>query len=657
MSEAFFDAPKPLPDPLHDPLDDVIERLWTIRDVEPASVIHACSGARDRARREENELAELVLTMTEAMAKFGQSGETLAAEIFPAIDARLAELGAVRWRMRLGRGVSVMYLLRSRNVEAREMIEQGIELARELGDIDEEAACVLNLANLERRSGNLPKSLELGMRAASLFEQVGSSRGLAAIYGNIGLIHQQMGELELALEYQERSLAIAEALNDQLVTARAYSNIGIIHSRSGRHEIALDFFERALAIRRTIPIQLQLAISIGSVALGKFRLGRHEESLADFEEALAIRRSINDREGIAATLGNIGNVLVGLERFDEAVALQQEGLAIAEELGMPSLLLMLHGYLADTFEACGRFDQALAHLRNQHRLEKEISGAEARRQVQALESARQVDLARKESEIERLRNVELASALADLKRAQAQLVHSEKMASLGQLTAGIAHEINNPINFIGASISPLRRDLRQIMSDELAPAERAEVLDEIERLMDGIAEGVARADGIVKGLRSFSRLDEDIPKFVDLREGIETTLAFLKPRLGSIVVRREYGDLPPVECYPGQINQATVNLLANAIDACHGEGTITVGTSVEGEHACLTFADTGAGILPEHLERIFEPFFTTRDVGKGTGLGLAITHAIVENHRGSIRVESTPGEGSRFVVKLPLRHE
>jgi two-component system, NtrC family, sensor kinase len=651
----LFDSTGPLPDIDREPLDSVIAQLWVKRETEPDAVLEACVAARERARREENEVAELVISMTEAMAAYSARGTSNAAEIFPAVDARLAELGEGLWRIRLSRGVSVMHILRSETAQARELIEQGIALSREIGDTEQEAGGWLNLGSLERRLGNLPRALEHCLHAASLFEELAVSPGLAGVYGNIGLIHQAMGENDLALEYQRRALKVAEEFGEELMAARALSNIGMIHARKGEHERALEYFHRSLAIRRTTRKQLDIAISIGSVAGSEYHLGRYDDALAHYREALEIRKALNDRESIAMTLGNIGNVLRELGRHDEALELQTEALRIAEDFGMPSLTGGLHGYLVKTYEALGRHDLALEHIRAEYRFEREISGTEARRQVQILESTRQVELARKESEIERLRNVELAQALAQLKQAQTQLVHSEKMASLGQLTAGIAHEINNPVNFIGASVSPLRRDIRQVLNGELDDVERSEVVDEIEQLLDGIAEGATRTAEIVRGLRTFSRLDEDAMKLVDLRDGIVSTLALLRPRLGhDIRIELELEGLPPVDCRPGQINQAFMNILSNAIDAVGTEGTIRIAGARVGAAVRIVVCDSGCGMTADQLARIYEPFYTTKEVGKGTGLGLAITHSIIREHGGTIEFESTVGIGTTCTVTLPL---
>ncbi len=285
------------------------------------------------------------------------------------------------------------------------------------------------------------------------------------------------------------------------------------------------------------------------------------------------------------------------------------------------------------------------------------------------------------------RNKELQQALDELKAAQTQLVQSEKMASLGVLTAGIAHEINNPVNFIGASARGLRKILRHIENvlEQYGQINPDNALEELERinqfkqelefddLLDGLEEltanihlGAERTAEIVKGLRTFSRLDEVEKKLADIHENLDSTLALLRNQYkGTITIRKDYGDVPPIMCYPGKLNQVFINILANAIDAIkRKEGPsaaeeIRIKTSLvdkeDKRFVTIEFIDTGPGIPEQIQNRIFEPFFTTKDVGKGTGLGLSISLGIIESHGGTIKVESTPGKGANFRICLPLQ--
>ncbi|TVP49141.1 MAG: GHKL domain-containing protein [Mongoliibacter sp.] len=283
----------------------------------------------------------------------------------------------------------------------------------------------------------------------------------------------------------------------------------------------------------------------------------------------------------------------------------------------------------------------------------------------------------------RKRTEELEEILHDLQQTQTQLVNQEKMASLGQLTAGIAHEINNPINFVSSNISPLKRDIKDILeivdayrkngSLEFAEETKKKLADleedlefdyllkEVEQLLKGMEDGAKRTVEIVKGLRIFSRIDEQDIKHVDIHEGIDSTLVLLNSTIGDqIDIIKEYGEIPMVECLAGKINQVFMNILNNAVHALLDhpvegrKGQITIRTSHEKDEVRIHIEDNGPGIPKELQSRIFEPFFTTKAVGKGTGLGLSIVYTIIENHQGKLTVQSEEGQGTCFLINLPI---
>ncbi|MDX9751691.1 MAG: 7TM diverse intracellular signaling domain-containing protein [Flavobacteriales bacterium] len=282
---------------------------------------------------------------------------------------------------------------------------------------------------------------------------------------------------------------------------------------------------------------------------------------------------------------------------------------------------------------------------------------------------------------ERTRDLEQSNE--HLKRTQTQLVSAEKMASLGQLTAGIAHEINNPINFITSNIQPLRRNIRELLDvmgryQAVEPAQAAdaliairrqaedmglsETIAELDEIIDSIAEGSARTAEIVRGLRNFSRLDQDDLKEADLNEGLRSTLAILAPQYrNQVAFELDLEELPRVECYPGRLNQVFMNILTNSVQAvlarCEGgTPTIRVRTRPAGDQVEITITDNGIGMTDQVKARIFDPFYTTKDVGEGTGLGLAIAYGIIEDHQATIRVDSAPGLGTAFRIAVPVRH-
>jgi signal transduction histidine kinase len=312
------------------------------------------------------------------------------------------------------------------------------------------------------------------------------------------------------------------------------------------------------------------------------------------------------------------------------------------------------------------------------------------------------------AELAQEQTTQLEQTLHELQRTQAQLIQSEKMSSLGQLVAGVAHEINNPVNFVYGNLShaeayiwdllglvKLYQNYFQTPPPEIQTQIEAIDLDflvaDLPRLMSSMQAGAERIREIVKSLRTFSRLDETGMKAADIHSGIDSTLMILQSRLNAglnyppIEVIKEYGDLPEVECFPGQLNQVFMNLLTNAIDAIadrwsetvcpesnpdqplaeenHTKNTtdapcIQISTQITAENrVVIAIRDNGQGISEEVCAQMFNPFFTTKPIGKGTGLGLPICHSIVvEKHKGELECHSTPGQGTEFIIEIPIHH-
>jgi hypothetical protein len=326
---------------------------------------------------------------------------------------------------------------------------------------------------------------------------------------------------------------------------------------------------------------------------------------------------------------------------------------------------------------------ALADRINTLKREKEASQRDAISQMlknEELITNQNIELERNVEE----RTKELNQTIETLKETQDKLIEAEKMASLGQLTSGVAHEINNPINFVSSSIGPLRQDiddLKHLLNkyqsiqeepqevwdqkfDEIQKeAKRLDIpytLSEIDELLKGITEGARRTSEIVKGLGSFSRSDKTKMEPNDINAGVDATVSIIKTQLKGIKLEVEKGDLPLVECQIGKINQVVMNTLNNAIHAIEErydnplDGVISVRTYREADDVIIEISDNGSGIKESIQKDLFNPFFTTKEVGKGTGLGLSISYGIVDQHNGSITFESEENKGTTFSIRIPI---
>jgi len=280
------------------------------------------------------------------------------------------------------------------------------------------------------------------------------------------------------------------------------------------------------------------------------------------------------------------------------------------------------------------------------------------------------------------RNAELTEVNRKLSMAQEQLMQSEKLASIGQLAAGVAHEINNPIGYVFSNFSTLEiyidsllriltayekldknRGSTEVYQELNAVRKDVEIdylKEDIPALMSESREGITRVRKIVQDLKDFSRTDTALEwQWANLHQGIDSTLNIVNNEIKyKADVIKNYGNLPDVECLPSQINQVVMNLVVNAAHAINGgRGTISITTKVVDTDVQIEVKDSGAGIAPENLSRIFDPFFTTKPVGQGTGLGLSLSYGIMQKHQGSIQVNSVMGQGTTFTLRLPIKHD
>ncbi|WP_347157825.1 tetratricopeptide repeat protein [Pontibacter chitinilyticus] len=621
--------------------------------------------------------------------------------------------------------------------------QQSLNIFQRLGDKVGESNMLNNMGVVYSIQGWDAKAIEFYLKALKAGEASGDKLRISTALINIGAqYYQNPSTFHKALPYYLKALPLSKALGDQLSLGTLMVNIGEIYLEQHEDKKALGYFEEAIRILDASGNKDKVAYTLNNVGKIFTRRGELNKAMEQHQKARRIATTASANLELAQTLNFIGNLQLRLKRPAQALATFRQAMNVARELGANYELKDAYAGLAQAYSRQEDFRNAYTYQNQLLTLKDTLYNAETNKKINNLQAnyesekkQGQIDLLTKDKKLQQLslqreqvmrnallavlglsiiialvlllnyRNKAKANKLLqnkneeinaqkeeiavqrdhleqtyhNLVNTQEQLVQSEKMASLGQLTAGVAHEINNPINFVSAGIDSLRANFADIMkvvngylalkpdADNRVPLQQLEqlkkelevdeLIEESEQLLSSIKNGATRTKEIVKSLKNFSRLDESSLKKADIHEGLDSTLVILNNQLkGRIKIVKNYGDLQEINCYPGQLNQVFMNILNNAAQAIQGEGTIAIKTYTEDDYAVIKIRDTGPGMSEEVRKHIFEPFFTTKDVGEGTGLGLSITYGIIEKHHGKIDVTSEPGVGTEFTIRIPLEH-
>jgi len=587
------------------------------------------------------------------------------------------------------------------------------------------------------KQGSYSKSLDLHFQAIRLADQLNDTTLRASSLNNIGLIHERQADLNQAKSYFQKALVYYRYIKKPQSIAYASNNIARVLCEEGKLADALYYYNQSLSFfeqSEDLKGISEIKNNIGSVYI---RQGKYSQAWKICRESLEIRQKLEDKSGMANTLQNMAIAYRKAGLFENALNYALQSYQLAQELGLREIIKESSFQLAEIYAFQRDYQKAFEYYQiydttkdsllnetNTRQLAEMRAKYEAQtkeKEIEALKSdkrAKEVEIKQKNTINYGLtalvtislvlsiftfrnykakqkinialeeKNAALNEALIQLKSTQSQLIHSEKMASIGQLTAGIAHEINNPLNFIYAGIGALESNIHNFyqvtdlfqhilkeedntkIQEKVLQLKKAETLkeyedikEEINLLIKDIKIGAVRTTEIVKGLRNFSRLDEGKPKIGNIHNDIDAALMLLRNKLAkNITVSKKYGEkIPEIAALHGQINQVFTNIIANAIQAMENGGRITITTKLvnkEGkEYVSISIKDTGVG-MPENVKaKIFEPFFTTKDIGEGTGLGLSISYGIIRNHKGIIEVFSEVGKGTEFVIYLPVSIE
>jgi signal transduction histidine kinase len=542
-----------------------------------------------------------------------------------------------------------------RHEEALETASQALDFFEGAKDLEGQARVFSCLSRLYWSLGDYGKAIGNGHRSLELHETTGNLQEKGWTLNLLGGIFHDTGDYAQALTLHERSLAIFRDVSDLEGEGRAHTGMGAVFAVQGKHQLAREQHERSLEISRSIGNKLSEARALTDLGSIFQAAGDLDVALEHQLEALRLRRELGYQQPEVTSLIHLGRLYNRTGDHETARVYLQRALETAVEMNVPPKILQAHEALSESFSLAGDHREALEHYREFHRIKEQVIGEESTTRLKHLEIRHRVEKAEKEAEIARLRHIELAQALDRLKATQAQLIHTAKMASLGDLVAGLVHEINTPVGVIHASADVSQRTLSKLDSSLPAvDAEQRRSLDMLALNQRSIREASERIARLMRSLKTYAQLDRAELQMASVEQGIEATLDLLAPKLGKRVEAvRSYGEVPRVACYPSQLNQAFMTILLNAVESIEGRGSVTVKTWTEGGEVVISIADTGRGIPRDRLDRIFDVGFSEQDSRVRMHVGLSNVQTIVQRHGGTIEVESEPGIGTAFTIRIP----
>lgn len=602
--------------------------------------------------------------------------------------------------------------------EAIGYYNKGLKIMEGIGYSAGVAAVLNGMGIVRQEQGDYASGIDYYHRSLRIKEEIGNKKGIATTLNNIGTVYEEQGDYNKALEYNVRSLHIRQEIDSKRGISSSLHNIGVVYQKQGDYSMAIDYLNRGLAIHEEIGDISGAGNGLISIGETYYLMGDHKKALDHYYRGATFLEEVGEKRELAHALNGVGVIYQEQGNYAIAIANSSRALVLAREVGTAIETRDAAKTLYELYKHTGRSSEALEMLELFVTKNEDIIGEESQREVirrgyqyeydkKAL--ADSINFANQqifqEARIQNTRMqfqgalviILLVTVMAtiffigrekqkklnnELKQTQSQLVQSEKIAAIGQLTAGVAHEMNNPLNFAQNSSIALEKDLKDLLelNDRYQEAlyENKISVDDVkafEREIDAtllrstllqeaadIREGTSRTSEIVKGLRAFSRDDSQDKIMANIHDGLESTLDLIKSRLNHIKVMKSYDEsIGSILCYPGRLNQVFLNILLNALTAIGDKGSITITTNLINGMISISFIDDGPGIKKEIQSKIFDPFFTTKDVGEGTGLGLSISYGIIKDHGGEIKVESPSvgqvsknGKGSEFVITLPV---
>ncbi len=601
-----------------------------------------------------------------------------------------------------------------------EYFDQGLRIAEAFGDS-------INVANIHFGKGYaysqkmaLPDALDSYLKAVRTYEDLEDSWRLVNTYMAISNMYLQNQDLKKQQEYLDKAEIFLLKENDSLQLSYFYANKGVIYDQKGELDSAAVLIRKGLDIATDIRDEDARTSALVNLGLTLKHLNRNKEALDMFGEALPYYKSIDDSYGLFVIYNNIGSTYLQEKRLDLAEEAFFQSISYAKQAGLQQGLLENYKNLAALYKEKGTFKEQAEYLEKYYGVKDSLFSLQKENQISQLESEyviekKNLQLATQQLEIEKERaqnstyialfvfsilslgliliyflrsrkknqllqsrntlintqKLELEKTLNDLKATQAQLIQSEKMASLGELTAGIAHEIQNPLNFVN-NFSEVSNELIDEMNEEIAKGDMEEakaIAEDIKQNLIKINHHGKRADGIVKGMLQHSRTSSGEKEPTDLNALADEYLRLAyhglraKDKDFNATLETHFDEtIGKVNVVAQDIGRVILNLITNAFYVVREkkeqqpegyEATVTVTTKKEGNKVKIMVKDNGNGIPEAIREKIFQPFFTTKPTGQGTGLGLSLSYDIVKAHGGELKVETKEEEGTEFTISLP----
>lgn len=547
---------------------------------------------------------------------------------------------------------------------------EALNAFEQLKEKDEEGKILSIIGLIYWSLGNFDLSVDYLNKSQHCFLSTNNEEDLAWTLTSLGGVYEELGDYDTALTHHNKSLRLFRNVGEKLGEARALSGIGKVYEDKNELPEALKYHRQSLVMYQELDSKNGESRALNDIGAVCFKLNDFSEALIYHKKSLELRRQIGNKSAEVTSLLNIGKVFNRLQKPEKALHVLKQAREFAEETYANPKLYQAHQALSEAYEMTGNLQKALEHLKTYQKIREEVFGDEANTKLKNLQIQHEVEKSEKEAEIHRLKNIELKEALKrlkqsnqDLQETQVQLVQSEKMAVLGQLTAGIAHEINSPIGAVKSSadvssrcVQKIKENLVEQGAEKNSPnGSLNKTIEVLEKNQNVILDAVDRIAGIVMSLKSFARLDEAEYKVADIHEGIESTLKLISYEIADrIEIEKDFATLPQFRHYPNQLNQVFMTILSNAIQAIEGRGSITIKTSRKHKNILIDISDTGKGMPPKVVESLFDLGFTTKYSRVGIGMGLHNAFNIIQKHKGTIEVNSKVGIGTNFLISLPM---